>query len=174
MSKCQMLRRDPRCAIFVLVFILSGCGGKSEQDLIRDTVAKIGNYAESRNGPGILYYLSDDYSDDEGRTPEDIGELLEKYFDRYRGIVVNVLGTKIVSLKVPEAEIETEVALSSGAAKIFRKAVRYASEFYRFNLSLVKEGETWKCRRASWENLTLQELFPESTKILRKLFPQLF
>lgn len=152
----------------------SGCGGKSEEDLIRETVDKIGDYAEDRNAGAILYYLSDDYSDQEERTAEDIEELLEKYFDKYRGIVVNVLGTRILAVKLPQAEVETEVALSSGAAKLFRKAVRYAGEFYRFRLDLVKEGQVWRCRRAEWEYLTLQELFPESAKILRKLFPSLF
>jgi hypothetical protein len=75
---------------------------------------------------------------------------------------------------VPEAEIEIEVALSSGAAKIFRKAVRYAGQFYRFNIKLEKEEETWKCKTASWKYITLEELFPESFKILKKLFPNAF
>ncbi|MFC2146861.1 hypothetical protein ACFLRT_05810, partial [Acidobacteriota bacterium] len=154
--------------------ILFNCSGKSEKDLLLETVDKIGDYAESRDMEGILLYVSDDYIDDENRTIDDIEELLEKYFDRYQGIVVNVLGTKVLHVTVPEAEIDIEVALSSGAAKIFRKAVRYAGQFYRFNLKLEKEEEIWKCQAASWKYITLDELFPESFKILKKLFPNAF
>lgn len=139
-----------------------------------ETLDKIGNYAEKKSKAGILYYISDDYLDQEGRTAGDIEELLDRYFDRFTGIVVNLLGSHITSIKLPEAEVETEVAFSSGAAKVFRKAVRYAGRFYRFRFVMVKEGETWKCKDAEWEEIFLQDLFPESTKILRELFPQLF
>ncbi len=159
-------------SLFTAIFF--NCSGKSEEDLVRETVDKIGDYAESRDMDGILLYISDDYIDDENRTIDEIEELLKEYFDRYRGIVVNVLATKVLRVTVPEAEIETEVALSSGAAKIFRKAVRYAGQFYRFNLKLVKEEKTWKCKTASWKEITLEELFPESFKILKKLFPNAF
>jgi hypothetical protein len=160
--------------LFLFSAIFFNCSGKTEEDLVRETVDKIGDYAENRDIEAILLYVSDDYTDDENRTIDDIEELLEKYFDRYRGIVVNVLATKVLHVTVPEAEIEIEVALSSGAAKIFRKAVRYAGQFYRFNLELVKEEEMWKCQTASWKYITLDELFPESFKILKKLFPNAF
>ena len=159
-------------SLFAAIFL--NCRGKSEEDLVRETVDKIGDYAESRNMEGILLYVADDYTDDENRTIAEIEELLKEYFDRYRGIVVNVLATKVLRVTVPGAEIETEVALSSGAAKIFRKAVRYAGQFYRFNLELVKEEKIWKCKTASWKEITLDELFPESFKILKKLFPEAF
>lgn len=154
--------------------IFFDCSGKSEEDLVLETVDKIGDYAESRDTEAILLYVSDDYTDDENRTIDDIEELLGKYFDRYRGIVVNVLAAKVLHVTVPKAEIEIEVALSSGAAKIFRKAVRYSGQFYRFNLKLVKEEKMWKCKTASWKYITLDELFPESFKILKKLFPNAF
>ena len=158
--------------VILLCSSLVQCGGKSEEDLIRETVDQIGDYAEERNSSGVLSFLTHDFTDHEGRPIEEIEELLEKYFERYSaGIVVNLLETRIISVTLPHAEVETEVALSSGAAKVFRKAVRYAGEFYRFKLSLVKEGETWRCNKAAWENLTLQELFPESIKLMEKLFP---
>ncbi|MCK4761919.1 MAG: hypothetical protein KAW12_06950 [Candidatus Aminicenantes bacterium] len=163
---------------FVLVlFVLSSfffyCG-KSEEDTILETVDKIGDYTEDRDMDGLLDFISADYSDDEERTYADIEELVKKHFDRSRGIVVNVLVTKITTLAVPEAELETELALSSGAAKLFRKAVRYSGRFYRFRLSLVKEGEVWRCKKAHWEQIYLHELFPESVKLMKKLFPNLF
>lgn len=141
--------------------------------MIRDAVDEIGDYAENRDIEGVLSCVSIDYTDDEGRTYADIEELLTEYFDRYRGIVVNVLGTNITKIEMPEAEIETELALSSGAAKLFRKAVRYTGQFYRFNLTLVKEGEKWRCKYAYWEVIPLEDLLPESLKIIKKIFPNI-
>ncbi|MCI0471703.1 MAG: hypothetical protein L0Y73_08605, partial [Candidatus Aminicenantes bacterium] len=120
----------------ILALFFSQCR-KSEDELILDTVRQIGSFAEKRDIQGVLSFISADYSDDEKHTYLDIENLLNEYFDRYRGIVVNVLGTKIIKIKLPQAEIQTDVALSSGAAKIFRKAVRYTGEFYRFDLTLV-------------------------------------
>ena len=159
--------------IFILSLLFFHCG-KTEEDLLLESVDEIGDFAEDRDIDGVLSYISNNYSDDEERTFEDIEELLREYFGKFRGIVVNVLATKIIKVEVPNAEIETELALSSGAAKLFRKAVRYSGQFYRFTINLVKEGEKWRCKKALWEEMTLQELFPESTKLLRKLFPNLF
>jgi hypothetical protein len=159
--------------IFSLCLILVGCSGKTEKDRILDTVEKIGDFAEDRDLDGILGFLSVDYSDEEGRTAPDIAELLEKYLEQYRGIAVNMLATKVQSIELPNAEIDTEVSLSSGAAKAFRKLVRFSGRLYRFNLKLVKEDKTWKLKSASWMSMTLEELFPESAKILREIFPNI-
>ena len=147
--------------------------GKSEEELIVEAVNQTGDYAEERDIAGVLSFISTDYTDDEERTYDDIEKLITEYFDRYRGIVVNVLATKIIKIETPQAEIETELALSSGAAKLFRKAVRYSGQFYRFNLTLVKEGERWRCKYAYWEVIPLEELLPESLKLLRALFPNI-
>jgi hypothetical protein len=167
--------RNTRFVFFVfIIFIISllffQCG-KSEEELIIDAVELMGDYAEERNIDGVLGFISTDYSDDEERIYEDIVELLNKYFDRYRGIAVNILATKIIKIDTTRAEIETELALSSGASKLFRKAVRYSGECYRFNLSLVKEEKKWRCKYARWVVIPIEELFPESIKIIKKLFP---
>jgi len=158
--------------ILALSLLFIHCG-KSEKELILEAVTRTGGYAEKRDINGVLGFISTDYSDDEARTYEDIEKLLKEYFDRYRGIVVNFLATKIIKIESPQAEIETEIALSSGAAKLFRKAVRYSGQFYRFNFTLIKEGERWRCKYAYWDIIPLEELLPESAKILRALFPNL-
>ncbi|NIM14511.1 MAG: hypothetical protein GTO45_21030 [Candidatus Aminicenantes bacterium] len=160
--------------IFSFLILLSAffnCSGKTEEELLLEAVDKIGEYAENRDISGLLSYVSDEYADDEGRTLEDIEKLVQRYLELYRGIVVNLLGKKIIYVTAPDAEIEAEVGLSSGAAKIFRKAVRYSGQFYRFKLVLVKEDEQWKVKKASWENISQGDLLPESVEIIKELFP---
>lgn len=159
--------------VLFLAVVTVNCGGeKTEEDYIKESIDAIGKAAENGNASGILNYVSVDYSDYEERTIDDIEKLLKSYIERYsKGVAVNVLGLRYGSVGVTEAEIELEVALSSGAAKVFRKAVRYAGQFYRFRVGMVKEGEKWMVKKAAWENIGMSELFPESLEILKELFP---
>ena len=162
--------------VTIMIFITFsswGCGKKTEKDILLETIDKISDYAEDRDLDPILAFISDSYSDDENRTAEDIGDLLAENIEKYRGIVVNLLSTKIIEIIPPNASVETEIALSSGAAQVFRKAVRYTGEFYRFKLDFIKEEKKWKVKRASWEYIPMEELFPESMKILKELFPDI-
>ncbi len=163
-------------AVLFLVLLLAwgvGCSGKSDEELIRESIGKIGEYAEARELEPILVYLSKSYSDDEGRTAEEIETLLDENFSKYSGIAVNILGTEFISLEPPHAVVETDAAFSSGAARTFRKIIRFSGQCYRFRLELEKEEETWKVQAASWEYISTGELSPESMEIIKEVFPKL-
>jgi hypothetical protein len=157
----------------VLLLVYWGCSGKSEEDLIRETVNKIGDYAEERDAIGILTVIADDYSDDRERTKEDIEILLDENFDKYTGIVVNILGTKIVQINLPEAKVEIDTAFSSGAARAFRKIVRFSGHCYRFDVEMIKDIDQWKVKSASWKYISTDELTPEALKAIKEIFPKL-
>ncbi len=160
-------------AVVFLVLASWGCGAKTEEEIIVETINTIGDYAEDRDFDGIIDHISDTYTDDKDRTFEEIGDLLAENIERYRGIVVNVLGTQIIEIKPIHAKVETEVAFSSGAAKLFRKAVRYSGRVYRFNVEFVKENEKWRVQYASWHSVSSREMLPESRKIMKELFPNM-
>jgi hypothetical protein len=64
--------------------------------------------------------------------------------------------------------------LSSGAAEVFRKLIRYAGDYYRISLRLKKSPDAhFQVEFASWESVRLDELLPESLNVLKKLFPDL-
>jgi len=152
---------------------LSSCRGKSVEAQIRDRIDEIASFAEARSADGILKALTEDYRDGEDRGKAETGEVLAEYFGRYRGIVIHVLATRFLELQATAATIQTDVSLSSGAAEIFRKAVPFSGEYYRFTCHLEKDGQEWFLQSAEWEYLSLEDLFPESMKILRKIFPDL-
>jgi hypothetical protein len=146
---------------------------KTDRDLILEMVGSVQDFVENKYLTAIMDLLTDDFEDMENRDRDDIEKLLGEYFERYQGIVVHVLGSKILRLEGGEAEMETEVSLSSGAAKIFRKLVRYSGQTYRFTLSLVKTESGWRVTYAQWRYITLDELFPESFELLKEIFPDL-
>ncbi len=155
----------------IIMFTVGNCSKKSEKDIILDTMEEIGAKAEKRDLNGILYYISADYTDYKDRGKAEIQKQIEENFNRHKGIVASILATKIVVLNLPEAEIQTDVMFSSGAAKMLRKLINFAGNCYRFNLHLIKEGNFWKIKRASWDYISIEELLPDSIDILKNLTP---
>jgi len=97
--------------------------------------------------------------------------MVQTNFDQFRGIVVHLLSTRIDNIDPPEAAIQTDAALSSGAAKALRKLVPVSTDNYRFKIELIKKQDKWLISYAEWKHIGIEELFPESLSILKKLFP---
>lgn len=159
--------------IFLFVFLVTSlisCKGKTDEDLIQALMKKIGSYAEEKDAPSIMLDLADDYFDFEGRRKKETEEMIKEYFRQYKGIVIHVLSTRIDEISLPEASIQTDVALSSGAAKVFRKLVRLSTDNYRLKIKLIKRDSEWKIRYSEWQYISLDELFPESLSIFKRIF----
>ena len=132
----------------------------------------VGKFVEKKDLTELLTVLTDDYTDFEGRNKKDTEALVGDYFRRRFGIVVHLLHTEVGDITPEgEASLRTDVVLSSGGAEVLRKIVRFAGDFYRFSLDLRKIPEGWRISRAEWEDLTVNDLFPESLPILKKFFP---
>ncbi len=133
---------------------------------------RIGTLAQKRDLPGLLSLLTDDYADFEGRDRAGTEALVADHFRRRFGIVVHLLHTEIAEVRADgTATVRTDVVLSSGGAEVLRKIVRFAGEFYRFELELRKTPEGWRVVRAEWAASSPDILFPESLPVLRELFP---
>ncbi|MEN6310896.1 MAG: hypothetical protein ABFD80_05095, partial [Acidobacteriota bacterium] len=128
--------------------------------------------AEKRDIDAVTARLAEDYRDFEGRDKAATEALLRQYFKR-SGIVIHLLGARIeTEAGFGRASVRAEVMLSSGAAEVFRRLVRYAGQCFRFSLELRKSpAGDWQVESAAWEYVSLTDLFPESLTILEKLFP---
>ncbi len=162
-------------AFFVVGILAPACGGPSEEDHIREVIEKAAARAEKRDVEGLMRFLAADYEDGEGRDREATARLVAGYLDRYRGVVVHVLGARVGEI-APDgrAPVEFEIALSHGAAEMLRKLIRWSGATYRFEADLRKDerGE-WRLVYADWDEIPLAGLFPESLAVLKELFPGL-
>lgn len=156
--------------ILFLFFFLLFCHEKTDEELIMGLMKKIGTCAEKKDIASIIMNITDDYSDFKSRGKSETEAMLKQYFERYRGIVVYVLSTRIERIEPPEAYIQTEVALSSGAARVFRKLIRFSTDNYRLKIKLIKRDGKWLIQYAEWKYVSLNELFPKSLSILKKIF----
>jgi hypothetical protein len=157
----------------VLIFVLGSCGKKSEEDIILDLMDKVGEHVEKKDIDNLLMYFAEDYKDFESRDKNQTKAMISQYFLDFHGIVSHVLSTHIEDVTSSEASIQTDVLISSGGAKLFRKFVKYAGDYYRIKARLVKRDGLWQLQYAEWAYISLEDLFPESMSILKKIFPNI-
>jgi hypothetical protein len=162
-------------ALFGLLVLVAGgpsCGAPSEEARVKGFITGTLALAEKRDLGAVMDRLADDYLDFEGRNKTATEDLLRGYFRR-TGIVIHLLSAKVDSIQAGgEAAVRFEAMVSSGAAEVFRKLVRYAGDCYRFELRLKAAPPAgWRIAGASWESVPFTALFPESLAVLKKLFP---
>ncbi|HOW85373.1 MAG TPA: hypothetical protein P5119_07990 [Candidatus Aminicenantes bacterium] len=160
-------------ALAVAAILSPACRARSGEARIRSLLEEAVERAAKRDEAGLTRLLAPEYEDFEGRDAARTGKLLRGFFDRYRGIVVHLLGVRIgpaaADGRVP---VECEVSLSHGAAEVLRKLVRFAGTCYRFRLEVRPEPRAgWRFVSAAWEEVGPAGLFPESLDILKGLFP---
>jgi hypothetical protein len=144
-------------ALFFLI-ALSACSGPTDRDMILDLMTDLASRGEDRDAVGILAQLDEDYTDFEGRDKAQTENMLRGYFQRYRGIALNILGRELVELAPPEAEARMDVAFSSGAGKVFRKLAEISLDNYRLTLKFRKSDGAWKVHHAEWQPVSVGDL----------------
>jgi len=160
--------------LIISLFLFDNCRKKSEYTLIKKTVEDISKKIEKKDEKGFLRLIDESYFDIRKRDKKEIKRLIEKYYYMRSGIVINILSSKIIELKVPKAVVIIDVAVSSGAGKVFRKLANYYGDYYRVEAGLIKRKNEWFVSSADWHIISFEELFPESLKILKKLMPEVF
>jgi phytoene dehydrogenase-like protein len=157
-------------ALALSIISLVCTGPKTDEDQIRELMEEAGRHIEKKDLKSLMDLLAVDYTDFRGRDKIQTQDMVRTYFSEFRGIVVHVLGTRIDEITPPKATIQTDAALSSGAAKALRKLIQVSTDNYRFQVELTKKQDRWLIKYAEWMPIGIEELFPESLAILKKLF----
>ena len=159
-------------ALAALAAVSTACGPPSEEGRIRSLLKKAAALAEKKDLDALKELFAPDYEDFQGRDVNGTARLVSGYLDRYRSVVIHLLGAR-VGQPGPDgrASVEFEVSLSHGAAEVLRRLMRYSGEYYRFEVEVRKDGRDWRFVAAEWSSIGLAELLPESLDILKELFP---
>ncbi len=155
--------------LITLAMFLSSCVQRREEDKISLILKDIERLVERKDSSGLLAYLAEDYLDFEDNDKQKTAEMIEEYFSRYRGIVVHLLASRINRSTSDRAEVQVEVALSSGAAEALRRLFSRYGECYRFYLDFQLHEKKWLIREAAWEYVPRANLFPESIELLDRM-----
>jgi hypothetical protein len=170
-----MTRGKKGALLAVLLLIaasLSSCRSRSDKDGVAAVLEKVTASVEDKDVDRLIACLGANYMDFEGRDRIATRAMVEEYFSRYRGIKAKVLASRIAVGEGGTAAADVDVSLYSGVGAALRKAVGFSGENYRVSCTLRRETD-WRIVEARWEYVPVQDLFPESLEILRKIFPDL-
>ena len=150
------------------------CHRRTVEDEVIETIDQLFSLAEKKDLSAILAVVAADFRDFQDRDKAGLGALLASYFEGRTGIVAHRLSTRIIGFEADRADVEAEVALSSGGAEALRRLVRISPDIYRIRLDLGQAGGRWLVRYAEWSPIGLDGLLPESLVELKKIFPRLW
>ena len=136
-------------------------------------VERLRALAEKRDTAAIMELIHEDYEDFQGRNRDKARSFIDDHFRRYRGIVIHLLKTEVGDeIETGIREVRTDVLLSSGIAETLRRAVRFAGETYRIELTVVRDvKDEWRILGASWRPVASDDMLPGSREALNELFP---
>ncbi len=168
-----MSRRLLAPALAFLLLAPAACRKESETRGVLETVKTLARLAEQKDIEAFMAAIGDDYSDFEGRDKAGLRGLLEGYFAARTGIVVHRLGARVEFPEPARADLQTDVALSSGAAEALRRLVKLSPDLYRLKVELSRAPDRWLVRYAEWRAIGVTEVLPESLGPLKVLLPNL-
>jgi hypothetical protein len=166
-----MTRRLLAPALALLLLAPAACRRKSETRGVLETVKTLAGLVEQKDIEAFMASIDDGYSDFEGRDRAGLRELMEGYFAGRTGIVVHRLGAQVEFPEPARADLQTDVALSSGAAEALRRLVKISPDLYRLKIELRRAADRWLVRYAEWRAIGVTEVLPESLGPLKVLLP---
>ncbi len=141
-------------AVLSLLAAFSSCARRaSEEELIKETLAKAAQAAEEKDMAGVMRAISRKYADDSGND-----------YNAVKGIVfyeVMKKGSVSIFIRKDDVEVKEDTALAQvralitrgGAVEGIKDIVPENADGFLFSIVLKKEDGTWKAVSAKWESI---------------------
>lgn len=141
-------------AVLSLLAALPSCARRaSEEELVKETLAKVARAAEEKDMAGVMRAISRKYADDSGND-----------YNAVKGIVfyeVMKPGRVRIFIRKDDVEVKQGTALaqvraiitSGGAAEGIKDIVPENADGFLFSIVLKKEDGAWKAVSARWESI---------------------
>lgn len=140
--------------LLLAALCLYGCSSaepESPEAQIRAVIEQIEQAAEERNRRGISEHISERYQDEQGRSRDDVENILRAYLFRNANINLFITLHSMTPLSPQEYRVELSVAMAGKSVPAATEASRLKADWQRFALLFVDEsagdGE-WKVSRA--------------------------
>jgi hypothetical protein len=126
---------------------------------VRASLARAEQAATRKDVSELSGLLTERFRDQEGRDRQAIVRLLRVYFLRHEAVY---LLTRVQSIQFPEpqrAQVVVLVAMAGTPIATDADVGRLAADLHRFELTLAREGDTWRAVRAEWRRAEPSELW---------------
>jgi len=137
-------------AVSLIIAVIAGCGPSTgPEEAVRLWVKDAETAAEMRDRGALMDMIAESYADARGNEKADIGQMLQIWFLRNRGIV---LASKIDNVTIIGGTAAT-VLLTAGMAGSSDGTFAISADALRFELELASDGEDWRLIGARWGEL---------------------
>ena len=144
---------------WLALVMLCGCAGAtgSPEERVRAVIETAQTAAVKQDLGAVIGFVSERYTDDEGRDRSAIIQLLRGHFLSVSSIH---LVTRVQGITFPEpgiAEVEMTVAMAGGGTSTGAIEGTRAT-LYKFDLTLSEEGHgDWKVSSVGWRRVTTHD-----------------
>ncbi len=140
---------------YILFFILTLVSCSSEQQLSKEqllsqSIAELENRFEERKLARIVEYVSENYSDEQGRTVRDIKRAIQMQLMRHKSLYV-FSSIKDIEWNGDES-VQVEIAAAMGGKPMESASILTSirADMIQFKVDFVLEDEVFKVKAATW------------------------
>ena len=159
-AKADDMRWGCIAVFLVLAFFFASCGnGDRPEEQVKRFVDAGEAAVEARNMGDVKSLISENYSDDQGRTRGDLVAVSARYILSNKNI--HVL-TRIGELNFPTEDkciLQLYVAMTGQNVSDLDALLNMQADLYLFEMELVLENDEWKLLKADWRPAKGEDFF---------------
>ncbi len=147
-------------AILVILLFVPACGnGDSPEEQISRFVKAGEEASENRDIGEIKKLISDQYSDENGRTKREITAVAARYFFTNKNIHIFTRTGELTFPEEKKAHLQLFVAMTAQNVSDLDALLNMQAELYRFDMVLAQYDKEWKLISAQWRRARSEDFF---------------
>ena len=145
------------CLVLAASGPIGSCCAPSPEGQIRERIAQARKTAERKELRALDGFVSDSYTDEQGRNKQTVVQLLTQYLIRQTSIHLITRVEEIRVVDPTSAQVELLVASARTAVGGLDELPRVQADLYRFELAVSREDGVWRITSAQWRAAGLDE-----------------
>lgn len=130
----------------ILILLLTACGHKSDEDLIKQNLDQAIEAVKTRQPKAVVEHLTTDFLGQERMSVEDVRRFMIAQFFRNQKINIVTTGLNITVDNAQQAHASFRVVVTGGVDWIPERL-----DYYRVETDWVKQDGDWLIRTANWK-----------------------
>jgi len=155
--------------VLLLFFLSPTCRHSSPEKELLKSLENCQKLVNEYNLSALKDLIATDYIDSAGNNRQEVLNMLATYFQNYPQFQTKILGRTVkLNQSKNSAAIHCDVSLTASAGGLSISLFTSGRSLMRFELSFRQEGNRWLINSASWREIGLEEILPETIPHLPK------
>jgi hypothetical protein len=154
------MRRAPIFFLLLSALLVPDCrcSKSSPEERVRQAIDTVVKAVNERQLKPVIAAISDQYSDDDGQTKEQLVGYVRAQFILRQNLYLVV---KLSSLECPEpakAKVVAFAAMAATSGGVLPDLRNLSADVYRFDIRMADEDGAWRVVGADWTPATVKDL----------------